>query len=162
LAAVDLRIEEHQGSEPLTLVRAAITARNRAFAEEGEVDEFWCVFDVEWPINHPNLHDALLLAREHGIEVAISNPCFEIWLVLHFQDHAAWLDNDDARRLRRGCDGKADKSLNGPVYMPRRGEAVRRARLLDERHARDGTRFPDNNPSSGMHRLLASVEPPTR
>jgi hypothetical protein len=27
----------------------AIEARNRAIDEEGEIDEFWCAFDVEWP-----------------------------------------------------------------------------------------------------------------
>jgi hypothetical protein len=159
VAAVDLRIEEHKGSNPTTLIRAAITSRDRAFAHEGEVDEFWCVFDVEWPTNHPGLKEALQLARDNGIDVAVSNPCFEIWLVLHFRDHTAWVDNNGARRLRRDCDGKADKSLDGAAYMPRRADAARRARLLDERHARDGTQFPGNNPSSGMHRLLASVEP---
>jgi hypothetical protein len=49
-AAVDLRIETgHGGAVPLTLVALAIDARSRAVAEEAEIDEFWCVFDVEWP-----------------------------------------------------------------------------------------------------------------
>jgi hypothetical protein len=43
--------------------------------------------------------------------------------------------------------------------MPLAGDAARRAAELDERHQRNGTTFPDDNPSSGMHRLLASVEP---
>ena len=32
-------------------------------------------------------------AGANGIRLAISNPCFELWLILHFQDHTAWLDN---------------------------------------------------------------------
>lgn len=159
VAAVDLQIEEHAGSAPLTLLRAAVAARKRATAEVGEIDDIWCVFDVEWPINHPGLKDALHLAEAHGIGVAISNPCFEVWLVLHFQDHNAWLDSHGARRLRRACDGRPDKSLDGATYMPHRADAARRARKLDERHAQDGTHFPNNNPSSGMHRLLVAIEP---
>ena len=46
--------------------------------------------------------------------------------------------------------------------MPLIRDAARRAEKLDERHHRDGTRFPDDNPSSGMYRLLATVEPPKR
>lgn len=144
---------------PLTLVRAAVDTRRRARAEEAEIDQFWCVFDVEWPKQHPALHEAIHLAQQHGIHVAVSNPCFELWLVLHHQDQTGWLDNDTARRLRRSCDGSPDKNVDGATYMSRRGEAARRARLLDERHHRNGTTFPDDNPSSGMHRLLATVEP---
>lgn len=36
VSAVDVRIEEHEGSAPLTLVRAAVAAKKRAIAEEGE------------------------------------------------------------------------------------------------------------------------------
>ncbi len=161
VAAVDLRVETgHGGSVPKTLVSMAIEARRRAADEEGEIDEFWCVFDVEWPRNHPDLKEAAERARQAGIELAISNPCFELWLILHFQDHARWSDNDDARRLRRQLDGSPDKGLDAAKYMPLFGDAAQRAAELDERHRRNGTAFPDDNPSSGMHRLIATVEPP--
>ena len=160
VAAVDLRIETgHGGAVPLTLVALAIDARNRAAAEEAEIDEFWCVFDVEWPRNHPGLSDAVRRARENEIHVAITNPCFELWLILHFNDHGAWLDNDAARRLRRGLDGSSDKSLEAAKYMPLVAAAARRAADLETRHQKDGAIFPDDNPSSGMHRLIASIQP---
>ena len=108
----------------------AAAARSRALQEEGEIDEFWCVFDVEWPRNHPGLGEAIKQARENQIRLAVSNPCFELWLILHFQDHGGWLENNDARRLRR-------------------------------RHRANGIDLPHNNPSSGMHLLLATIEPPT-
>jgi hypothetical protein len=114
---------------------------------------------VEWPVNHPRLKEALDLARRHGVQVAVSNPCFELWLVLHSQGCTAWLTSDDARRLRRDLDGQRDKGLTGSRYMPGRAVAARRARELEQRHEREGRAFPDDNPSSGMHRLLASVAP---
>lgn len=161
VAAVDLRIEaQRNGSVPLTLVRMAAKARERAEHEEGEVDEFWCVFDVEWPANHPGLREALALARQHGIEVAVSNPCFELWLALHFDAHERWLDTAKALKLRRSCDGQAGKGLDPAVYMPRRAAAAQRAAALDARHEKNGTGFPDNNPSSGMHRLIAATAAP--
>ncbi|WP_460792569.1 RloB family protein [Micromonospora sonneratiae] len=158
VAAVDIRVEtRNKGSLPLALVRMAIDARERALREEGEVDEFWCVFDVEWPKNHPGLQEALTLARENDIKLAVSNPCFELWLALHFKDHRSFLNNDQARRLRRSHDGQLDKGLAGSVYMARKQEAAQRASALEKLHARNGMDFPNDNPSSGMHLLIATV-----
>jgi len=161
VSAVDLRVETGQGgSVPRTLVAMATEARIRGIEEEAEIDEFWCVFDVEWPRNHPGLIEAVQQARANGIQLAVSNPCFELWLILHFQDHAAWLDNSQARRLRGQLDGSSDKGLDAAKYMPLTADATRRATSLDRRHLQDGTVFPHDNPSSGMHCLLAAVEPP--
>jgi len=91
--------------------------------------------------------------------LAITNPCFELWLILHFDDHGAWLDNDDARRIRRRFDGSPDKGLDAARYMPLVGVAAARAAALEIRHQRNGTDFPQDNPSSGMHHLIASVQP---
>jgi hypothetical protein len=162
VAAVDLRVETGKGgSVPRTLVGMAAEARSRALDEEAEIDEFWCVFDVEWPRNHPGLEEAIRQARANGINLAVSNPCFELWLILHFRAHAAWLDNNQARRLRRQLDGSSDKGLDAAKYMCLTVDAARRAAELDKLHRQDRTAFPHDNPSSGMHRLLAAVEPPS-
>lgn len=87
----------------------------------------------------------------------VSNPCFELWLALHFEDQNAWLDTAAVRRSRT-LDGTSGKDLDGTTYMPRRAGAARRARALDERHSRDRTEFPRDNPSSGMFRFLDAIE----
>jgi hypothetical protein len=45
--------------------------------------------------------------------------------------------------------------------MPLTADAARRATELDKRHLQNNSFFPHDNPSSGMHRLLAAVEPPS-
>jgi hypothetical protein len=48
LASVALRLEAADEAEvPRTLVRRAIDLKNRTRKESGEIDEIWCVFDVE-------------------------------------------------------------------------------------------------------------------
>lgn len=37
--------------------------------------QVWGVPDVD---DHPSLSDALSLARDHGLNIALSNPCFEL------------------------------------------------------------------------------------
>ena len=158
-AAVDIRIDLNaSGTVPLTLVNAAAEARDRNSQEQGEIDEVWCLFDVEWPQNHPKLPEARAKAAVSDVRLAISNPCFELWLALHFENHTAWLDNQAARKLIRGHDRSSGKGLDGAQYMSRRADAAHRARALTAKHAGDGTEFPDDNPSSGMYLFLEAIE----
>lgn len=161
VAAVEIRVAQaNSGAVPLTLVRRAVEARSRAVSENDEIDEFWRVFDVEWPVNHPNLAEAIVLAGNNEINLAVSNPCFEAWLILHFKELGSWLDNDQAVKLRRRLDKSEDKGIDPTKYMPHVNTASARAAKLEERHRRDETSFPDDNPSSGMHRLITSVQIP--
>lgn len=85
-ASVDIRVDlAASGAVPLTLVNAAAEARARSVQEQGEVDQVWCLFDVEWPRNHPDLPEARAKAEGSGVRLAISNPCFELWLALHLR-----------------------------------------------------------------------------
>ena len=129
--------------------------------ENDEIDEVWCVFDVEAPQTHPNLQEALARARDNEIETAVSNPCFEIWLALHFRRHMKPLTTKAACRLRRGEDGSTGKEVDGELYMPLRKTAALHARDLRNKHVKDDSLFPDDNPSSGMFRLLEAIEPNT-
>lgn len=161
VASVEIRVAgKGSSADPFALVTAAVKAHDLSTRGELEVDEIWCLYDVEWPQNHSHLPEAAELAKRHGIRVAISNPCFELWLVLHFQDQTAWLDTAAATRLRRQHDPRTDKGLDGATYMPRRDAVARRARSLDARHEGNGTGFPNDNPSSGMYRFLDAIERP--
>ncbi|MXY23118.1 MAG: RloB domain-containing protein [Acidobacteria bacterium] len=158
-ASVEIKIDlDASGAVPSTLVDAAAEARARNSEEQGEIDEVWCLFDVEWPRNHPRLPEAKAKAQRSDVRLAISNPCFELWLALHFENRTARLDSTAADTLRRNHDGSPDKGLDGTQYMPRRAAAVRRARALTKKHERDRTEFPNDNPSSGMYLFLEAVE----
>ena len=86
------------GMTPETLVRRAkqyILRNRRLKRSEREFDELWCVFDVD---QHPNLSHAINDAQQSGIEVAVSNPCFELWLVLHREEQTAYIERHDVQR----------------------------------------------------------------
>jgi hypothetical protein len=146
---------ERAGAVPMTLVDAACEDKR---SSKLDVDFYWCVFDVESPQNHPNLASSLDKARANGINLAISNPCFELWLVLHLQEHSAHLSTDDAVRLRGQLDGSASKHLSADLYMETRGDAIRRAKALRRRHTLDDTIFPNDNPSSSFDELISQFE----
>jgi hypothetical protein len=55
----------------------------------GEGDQFWLVCDTDHWIksNHiQNLVEVVRRCKQKGISVALSNPCFDLWLLLHFDD----------------------------------------------------------------------------
>lgn len=150
--ALNLELHPEQGV-PLTLVKMAADR-----LAHPEVDECWCIFDVEWPKNHPKLFEAKQLAQAKGVGLVISNPCFELWLILHHREFTRFASTAEAESLSRTLDGRAGKSIDSAIYMPLREQAARRAEQLERRHARNDTCFPDDNPSSGMHHLLRALE----
>ncbi|MGV9311724.1 RloB family protein [Streptomyces sp. NPDC003691] len=76
--------------EPKSLVRSAIRHKDRAPGSAADrrtpYDEVWCVVDVEAPRPHPSFDEAVSLARKADVKLAVSNPCFELWLLLHLKD----------------------------------------------------------------------------
>jgi len=84
------------GSDPGNVVERAIKFRNERnrngdYSEEDK-DQVWAVIDVD---QHENIENAIQNAQSKGIHLAISNPCFEYWILLHFEDTAAYVTNCD-------------------------------------------------------------------
>jgi hypothetical protein len=94
--------------EPKSLVRAAIDHQERAPRSASdrwtEYDEAWCVTDVEAPVPHDGLAAALKPARRYGVQVALTNPCFELWLLLHFKDVSGYCTSAEAQRALERLD----------------------------------------------------------
>lgn len=72
------------GRDPLTLVRAAAKEmdRDRREARREGFDPYasvWAVTDVD----QYDVGPAQREARENGVRLAVSNPCFEVWLIDH-------------------------------------------------------------------------------
>jgi hypothetical protein len=155
---VDVEIDDASGV-PKTLVERAV-ARKKASEEEAhrardenlKYDEIWCVFDVDV---HPKLPDARQQARDNGIKLAVSNPCFELWLLLHFREHSAHIERNVAARLLRTHIHDYQKEVPFEDVRDSYAEAVKRAQQLDKRHSDNGTK--GGNPSTNVYRLTERI-----
>lgn len=150
--AITVDVDIRHG-QPMELVEMAMNRTG------DEIDEVWCIFDVEAPTPHEHLHRAIESADRNGILLARSNPCFELWLLLHDGDENGYLTTEAAERKSRARDGRAGKSIDGSRYVPRRNEAIRRADILAVRHARNDVAQLDDNPSSTVGELVKSIDP---
>ena len=147
------------GKVPQTLVDYALDlkreAEKKARGQKDDnlkYDEVWCVFDVD---AHPHLLDAKQKAEANRIEMAISNPCFELWLLLHFQDQRAHIERHQVQSACRGHMPGYDKEVPFEAVFPHHQEAVGRAVALDNWQQSQGR--PGGNPSTGVHRLTERI-----
>ena len=84
-----VQVMDCRKNTPVQLVEAAIDFKNSNRSIKG--DKFWVVYDRESTTKYPRtLHlKAWENAGRNGINIALSNVCFEYWLLLHFVDSAA-------------------------------------------------------------------------
>lgn len=153
---VNVEIHEFHGT-PMALVERAAEekARNEKAEKRGRGrahDEVWCVFDVD---EHPHLAGALELASRNGIRLAISNPCIELWFLLHFSEQNAYIERSAAQRTAKTHLACAKNLTDSALQKLDAGFEIAkiRAQRLDEKHRGDGTPEP-GNPSSGLWRLV--------
>jgi hypothetical protein len=102
LSTLQINIANPGASDPRSIVNESIQIRLANQKEDGrsEGDSAWAVFDGDEHIqNDPNnWNDALQLADSNGIDLAVSNPNFELRLLLHFQDQHANVHRDQVIR----------------------------------------------------------------
>ncbi|WP_373533800.1 RloB family protein [Microcoleus sp.] len=96
-----------------------------------EDDMLWLVSDVDrW--RDEKLSEVCRQARQKGYNLAISNPCFEVWLTLHFED----INSEDRTcknfkaRLRTILGSYNGSNLDISAYEPNTKDAVNRAKNL--------------------------------
>lgn len=135
-----------KGLDPESLVRYAVEKQAHA---SDDFDEIWCVTDVD----QFDLEPAVRLAEAEGISLAVSNPCFELWLLYHHEDPRRPIkDADEAIEvLRRYVPHYAKNALCMEDYTDT-AMAIERGR-----RSHDGVRPPGPNPCSGVWRLAELV-----
>lgn len=145
------------GNDPKTVVIRAIEERRRHRSSMAEDDSVWAVFDRD---DHPRFNEAIQLARANGIGLAVSNPCFELWALFHYQDQSAHIHRADCqRRLAQHC----------PAYDPRRSKLFADEAAVAARHAdaarrgaaslaaREQEGDPGGNPSTSVQLLTERI-----
>ena len=156
-----IQVEPPGPTSPLEIVKRAHELQV-ANEKKDPFDEVWCVFDVEAKVTQSartGLDKALNLAGNKGIKIALSNPCFELWLLLHHEDHTAYITSDAVQRKCSELNLVKEKRIqNMDVILSRHNQAKTRAEALVNQHDRDGTNAPaDRNPETNVHRLVDAI-----
>ncbi|MGD1069047.1 MAG: RloB family protein [Bryobacteraceae bacterium] len=139
----------------------------RLLAKQAEMDldpddECWLVLDTDHnlePNHRANFAPAIQEAKKLGILVALSYPCFEMWLLLHHatEHEAAGLENcSDVQALIRAKVGSYNKTrLRREHYRDgSAAEAILRSERLDA--VVQGGDIPQS-PATRVYKLLRAI-----
>jgi hypothetical protein len=144
-----------KGGVPKSVVERAVALKREAAREAKrqrdanlEYEEVWCVIDVD---DHPNLPGALDQARANGISLALSNPCFELWIFLHFADQRGHIDRHKLQSYCRERIPGFAKVVAYSLLKEQYGDAVKRAVALAKWQEEQGRVHA--NPSTGVYLL---------
>jgi len=133
--------------EPSKVLR---TAQDRSAA--GDFDEVWLLMDVD---EHARLPEVLGDARGAGFFSAVSNPCFEVWVVWHFGEVRPEVGRRELQQAARR--NGVDKSVPGTFPFDRVGEALTRSAGHPAAVNEIGP-----NPSTAVPSLIEAINAGTR
>ena len=155
---VVLEISDKHGV-PRTLVDRAKEVKNdaakRARREHDDnlaFDEVWCVFDVD---DHPHIPEACDKAKANNIRLAVSNPSFELWLLLHFCDNPGGQHRTKIAKQLKKHVPNYHKHIVFSDFAGGYKEAYRRAHQMQAQANKDGE--PYRNPTTGVFALTQSI-----
>lgn len=95
------------------------------------------------------------MARDNKLELAVSNPCFELWLLLHFQECPGMQHRDVVRRMLKEHVPGYDKKVEYRVFQSGYQDAETRAERLVIQADEAGE--PGRNPTTSIYRLTQSI-----
>ena len=154
------------GTDPVSLVTYARDRRQeqeRLFrrGEAARYDEVWCVLDTESyrQVGPRKLFDAMKMACDNAINMAVSNPCFEYWLILHFEKTGQALHNSKgavARLKKHLRDYSKGTDVFNRVY-PHTNEAIQWAGDILRSQWQDVANPALRDPSTQVHLLVQQL-----
>lgn len=126
---------------------AAAVLRAAIIRDQNDYDEAWAVCDLD----RYDVTSAMTDAKARQVELAISVPCFEVWLILHVSDKCSGFnDCEQAGRYLTVQLPSWDKAnLKFPDFRSGVFDAVARAKRLGDP--------PEANPSSAVWRVAESL-----
>lgn len=148
IEVIPLKKADNTGTDPISVKKLLKKAKNEFSFKK--TDEFWLIIDRDhWETTHKHSFDSLVIdcKAEKNFYLAMSNPCFEIWLILHLKDiseftedeQLAILENKKVSIRKNHIDavlgelqGKGYKKKADPkIFLPLTGIAIERAKALD-------------------------------
>ncbi|WP_430472692.1 RloB family protein [Thalassospira lucentensis] len=120
-----------------------------------ESDKVWAVFDRD---EHPNFDEAIRRCDGAGVGAAWSDPCFELWLLLHIKEYDRACTHheaqDDLQKLLEGYSRGRGKTCDFSEILKNIKIAEGRAERQLNRRSEEGA---EKNPSTNVYKLTREL-----
>lgn len=154
LTSMDVISGDESGTNPKSITDRAKEEFKKRQRDGLTKENVWCVFDRD---DHEKVPDALIMAKDNGFNVCFSNPCFELWFLLHFENQTATIHRTAVeKKLKKMSNIPGyEKGMEG-VYDKIKEEQLRAigyAESLRTKHTGDGNKE-TSNPSTTADKLI--------
>jgi hypothetical protein len=144
-----------KGKAPWQLINEAV--RQKISKKDG--DQVWCFFDIDDYLKdaREKFENGLKKAKQQGIKLAWSNQCFELWLMLHFNQVSTAVSRQDYEKklqnsLKKiGVDYEKNSLQLFHKLLPLQPEAMQRAKKIFQKDQ------PQENPSTSLFLLIEEL-----
>ena len=151
--SVQIRFCRDRGTPDKIIDLAQQEVRDQATNRNPGFDEVWCVFDRD---SHDHFNGPIQTAIHRGYKLAVSNPCIELWLLIHHRDSPGQQHRDHVKDMLKRYDRGYKKHVRFDRYVDGIPSAVQIAHRMEVIAQEDGER-PFGNPSTSFYKLLISV-----
>lgn len=129
-----ISIETHDGvGVPITIANRAVDQSNELKLSKDsyeEADQVWAVFDRDV---HHKYRDAIAHCENNNVGVGRSNPCFELWLILHIEDYDSPNSHKAVQKYFQKCHSKYNRKGNKTPDYPSLLEQIEKAETRAEK-----------------------------
>jgi hypothetical protein len=141
------------GSDPVSIINFALEEHRR-----DDYDRIYCVFDKEHT-NYQQALDKINAIKEIPVYAITSVPCFEYWLLLHFEDTAKPFYQKGNKSTGEQLKSALKKHIKNyhesnkdifDVTKPHLSKAIARGKRIDKAQTKNGT----DNPSTKVYQLV--------
>lgn len=144
-------------TDPLGIVRDACRAAEKNELDFSLGDKVYAVFDTDFG-KEKQIREARELAKKNRVSLLLSNPCFEIWILLHFRfSTRGFQSNEEVLNELKNRWPEYRKNINTFSYIADRHEvAIENAKqlLLFHDSVSDEKQIEKRNPSTNVHELV--------
>ncbi|WP_457563067.1 RloB family protein [Caminibacter pacificus] len=140
----------------MTAIKKSIKDNEKKYDEE-EYDQIWAVFDKD-EVKDEHFDKSIRTIRKNKYKVAYSNPCFELWFLLHFNFYQTSLTKNLCLKKLKNYIPKYEKNdknmydkLKNKVQI-----AIRNAKKLEK--INKSKKVPHNkNPYTNVYKLVEEL-----
>ena len=151
-----VRFSSGNSTDSMGIVEDIKRARAKLKFHAGDLA--FAVFDADlWGTRGKQIQQAINYAEKQEIKVILSNPCFEVWFVLHFEDGRAPYDSSD-KVIDKLKQYVPDYEKSRDMFELLHGnmeKAISRAEQLRRYHEDNDTlKLSEQNPMTDVDRLV--------
>ena len=154
-------VEDRLGNDPISVVKAAINYKREKIIDKK--DETWIVVDTDFSPDTRELKERQLTeageqCNNFGFGYAVSNPFFEFWLLLHFEETPSFsstirVQDECIRRLKVYYPNYNKSSYDPGTFIDEVETAITNAKKLDQ--SKDKSCL--QNHGSTVYRLIEKI-----